>query len=129
MRCPPHPRVGGYADRGRSGATVGFWVTNGPVRASLLVGSTLFIGGDFTYEGPATGHAVALDPASGAARTPFPRIGGTVTAIVSDGSGGWFVGGTLAAWPSVTWRTIAATAASTHPSRPVPGPTQPCRGS
>ncbi len=73
----------------------GFWVTNGPVRASLLVGSTLFIGGDFTYEGPATGHAVALDPSSGAARTPFPRIGGTVTAIVFDGSGGWFVGGTL----------------------------------
>jgi hypothetical protein len=73
----------------------GLWVTNGPVRASLLVGSTLFIGGDFTYEGPATGHAVALDPSSGAARTPFPRIGGTVTAIAPDGSGGWFVGGTL----------------------------------
>src|SRR5215813_12284373 len=73
----------------------GLWVTTGPLRASLLVGSTLFIGGDFTYEGPATGHAVSLDPSTGAARAPFPRIGGTVTAIVSDGAGGWFVGGTL----------------------------------
>jgi hypothetical protein len=32
------------------------------VRASLLVGSTLYIGGDLSYVGASTGHAVALDP-------------------------------------------------------------------
>jgi len=90
-------QTAGAAARGAGAATQqpGFWVTNEPVRASLLVGSTLYVGGDFTYEGPPAGHAVALDPASGAARTPFPRIGGTVTAAAPDGSGGWFAGGTL----------------------------------
>ncbi len=108
----------------------GLWVTNGPVRASLLVGSTLFIGGDFTYEGPATGHAVALDPASGAARTPFPRIGGTVTAIVSDGSGGWFVGGTLTTAGGLNLGDLVhiRSDGSVDPSfapRPGPDPTMP----
>src|ERR1051326_1918368 len=73
----------------------GFWVTNGNVRAEQLVGSTLYVGGDFSYLGPEFGHAVALDPGSGAGRTAFARIGGTVAAVVSDGDGGWFVGGTL----------------------------------
>src|SRR5215467_6701919 len=116
-----------------AGATTmqpGLWITNGPVRASLLVGSTLFIGGDFTYEGPATGHAVALDPASGAARTPFPRIGGTVTAIAPDGSGGWFVGGTLTTAGGLSLGDLVRIRSdgSVDPSfapRPGPDPTMP----
>ena len=108
----------------------GLWVTNGPVRASLPVGSTLYIGGDFTYEGPATGHAVALDPATGAARTPFPRIGGTVTAIVSDGSGGWFAGGTLTTAGGLNLGDLVhiRSDGSVDPSfapRPGPDPTMP----
>ncbi len=108
----------------------GLWVTNGPVRASLLVGSTLFIGGDFTYEGPATGHAVALDPSSGAARAPFPRIGGTVTAIVSDGAGGWFAGGTLTTAGGLSLGDLVhiRSDGSVDPSfapRPGPDPTAP----
>jgi hypothetical protein len=116
--------------RGVAAQQPGLWVTNEPVRASLLVGSTLYIGGDFTYEGPATGHAVALDPATGAARAPFPRIGGTVTAIVSDDAGGWYVGGNLTTAGGLSLGDLVHVLAngSVDPSfapRPGPDPTAP----
>jgi len=72
------------------------WVANGPVYASAVSPDreTLYLGGDFTYLGPVTGGAAALDAGgTGAADFSFPRVNGPVYATAADGSGGWFVGG------------------------------------
>lgn len=70
-----------------------FWVPNSRVRATVLDGHTLYVGGDFTRIGPVTGCGVPLDVASGAPVTEFPVIIGDVACALADGAGGWFIGG------------------------------------
>ena len=53
---------------------------------------TIYIGGDFTIVGPSTGAFVGISSA-GQPLQPFPRVIGAVYATVSDGAGGWFIGG------------------------------------
>jgi trimeric autotransporter adhesin len=69
------------------------WVPNGVVMDVALSGNTLFIGGAFDRIGPPTGGWVGLDPADGARRGDLPRVAGSVFSMISDGSGGWFLGG------------------------------------
>lgn len=72
------------------------WVTNGPVHASAVSPdrTILYLGGEFTYLGPVSGGAAALDAGgTGVADFGFPRVNGPVHAAVADGSGGWFIGG------------------------------------
>src|SRR6185503_9090410 len=71
------------------------WVTNGQVNAVVSNGGTIYIGGDFSRVGPATGSGVALDAGSGAAQQPYPKVVGVVYAVARDGKGGWFVGGSF----------------------------------
>jgi len=73
------------------------WVTNGPVYSIVRDGSTIYIGGDFTQVGPATGAWVAIDSSTGAAQQPYPKVIGTVYAVAPDGSGGWYLGGRFTA--------------------------------
>jgi len=61
---------------------------------------TVYIGGAFSSVGPFTGPAAPIDRTTGlTSRTPnFPAINGSgspVSAIVEDGAGGYFVGGTF----------------------------------
>src|SRR5207249_5646506 len=63
------------------------------VSAEVLSGNTLYIGGSFTHVGPATGGFVPVDTATALPSSGFPKVAGTVYATVSDGSGGWYVGG------------------------------------
>ncbi|MEO5616536.1 MAG: hypothetical protein ABIS67_02085, partial [Candidatus Eisenbacteria bacterium] len=74
-----------------------FYATNGPVDAAVLSGNTLYIGGGFTYVGPATGGGVPIDAASGASAGGFPKVRGEVHAVAPDGSGGWYIGGNFTA--------------------------------
>lgn len=72
----------------------GTWVTNGPVFAMESNATALYLGGNFTYVGPSTGCAVRLQDDGTLATAPaFPKINGTVYAMVSDGAGGWYIGG------------------------------------
>jgi hypothetical protein len=70
------------------------WVTDGDVNTIVPWGNTIYIGGNFAYVGPNTGGWTAID-VGGHASTALPRVDGNVNAMVSDGSGGWFIGGTF----------------------------------
>ena len=71
-------------------------MTDGPVNAIASTNGTVYLGGDFSYVGPRTGPMALFDQASGGllSSTP-PRINGVLKAVVPDGAGGWFVGGTF----------------------------------
>ena len=75
----------------------GLYVTDGTVRTMARAGNTLYIGGAFSTVGPSTGCAVPIDVASGIPVGVFPKVAGTVTAVAADGSGGWYLGGTITA--------------------------------
>ena len=74
-----------------------FWVTDGPVYSQLLSGNTLYIGGQFMHVGPVTGGGVPLSAGTGAAVSGFPKVTGTVQAVIPDGAGGWYIGGAFTA--------------------------------
>ncbi|MCX7049488.1 MAG: hypothetical protein NTX50_28890, partial [Candidatus Sumerlaeota bacterium] len=69
------------------------WAPNGPVLAIARVEDKVYIGGGFDYIGPVTGHGAAVDLASGQVAPAFPEVNGVVYSCVSDGAGGWFIGG------------------------------------
>src|SRR5213078_436787 len=74
-----------------------FWSTNGVVNALAISGNTLYVGGEFTHVGPVTGPGVPIDAATGLPVAGFPAVDGCIYAAVSDGAGGWFVGGSFQA--------------------------------
>ncbi len=84
-----------------------FHVTNGPVHAVALSGNTLYIGGEFTMVGPATGCFVATDATTGAVIPGFPKVNGTIYDMASDGAGGWFIGGIFSRVGSVPRLNLA----------------------
>jgi WD40 repeat protein len=70
--------------------------TNGIVEAVAQSGNHVYIGGLFTLVGPTTGPAVATDRTTGEYDPAMPKVSGSgayVSAVVSDGHGGWYVGG------------------------------------
>ena len=69
------------------------WVTNGTVFSVVRDGGTIYIAGNFSRVGPAMGGGIAIDAATGAALTPYPKVAGHVSVVAPDGSGGWFIGG------------------------------------
>jgi hypothetical protein len=75
------------------------WVTDGEVTTLLVDGDRLFIGGKFSVVGPPSGGGGLLDPHTGFIRRPALRLEyahgnyGSVFAAISDGFGGWFLGG------------------------------------
>src|SRR2546428_163520 len=71
------------------------WVTNGPVSAVVRDGGTIYVGGDFTRVGPATGGGVPLDATTGSLQPFFPKVAGIVRVAIPDGSGGWYIGGSF----------------------------------
>ena len=84
------------------------WVTDGPVDA-VAIGpdGTTYIGGKFGYVGPVTGSGVALDATSGARNVSFPPVHGQVSAAVSDGAGGYYIGGYFTKVGGLTRHDIA----------------------
>ncbi len=72
------------------------WVTNGYVQAEVISGNTLYLGGNFSQVGPATGGWVPVDTAATAAvMLPPPLLAGAVYSALPDGDGGWYIGGSF----------------------------------
>jgi hypothetical protein len=69
------------------------WAPDGPVLAIARMDSTIYLGGSFSYVGPVTGSAALVDNTTAQHNALLPRVDGVVNAIISDGSGGWYVGG------------------------------------
>jgi hypothetical protein len=95
-----------------STADPGLWVPNGPVDALVRVGETLYVGGWFSRLTPASGPFAVVSGAGSGASAGAPEFAGNtlsrssgvcggcpggeqINAIVGDGSGGWFVGGSF----------------------------------
>jgi hypothetical protein len=72
-----------------------FWVPDGPVFAVQPYFDRMIFGGSFQRVGPPTGSAAVTDPASGLLAGPPLGVDGIVGAVVSDGAGGWYLGGTF----------------------------------
>lgn len=59
---------------------------------------TIYLAGDFSNVGPFTGNAIPINSSttSGTLISPYPKVEkGIANSIISDGSGGWFIGGTF----------------------------------
>src|SRR6185312_4773486 len=72
-----------------------FWMPNGPVNAIVATSNTLYLGGDFLFIGPQTGPVAVFDSTSGQLLSKGISVGGVVKAVVPDGAGGWYIGGTF----------------------------------
>jgi len=72
-----------------------WWGTNGRVMDIVTAGGRVYLAGGFDYVGPSTGYGVGVDGSSGNRLSGAPLVDGVVTAAVSDGSGGWFIGGSF----------------------------------
>ena len=68
-------------------------VTNGAVSSIVTNGNISYLGGAFTQIGPATGSGAMYDANTGVRNSKFPKVCGTVNTIISDGKGGWYIGG------------------------------------
>ena len=84
-----------------------FWGTDGEVTSIARVGNIIYLAGSFSNVGPTTGGGVPIDRVSGALRPHFPRVNGIVHAVISDGSGGWFVGGDFTAVDGQSHHNVA----------------------
>lgn len=82
---------------------------NGGVNAIAKVGCVIYVGGDFTSVGVETGGGAALNTSTagfhfGVTHQP---INGPLSAVVSDGAGGWFIGGTFTRVGSAVRNNVA----------------------
>lgn len=69
----------------------------GDVLAMDVVDGVSYLGGEFTGVGANTGGGAAVDPITGVVDRSWPGVSGSVEAVVDDGSGGYFIGGTFSA--------------------------------
>jgi hypothetical protein len=75
----------------------GAYITDGPVNAIARAGGRTYLGGAFTRVGRRSGSGVVLSSYGTDLRVPAEIAGGDVRAAISDGNGGWFIGGTFTA--------------------------------
>lgn len=67
------------------------------VTAVVRVENTLYVGGVFSLVGPNTGSGIPLGYGQGAATEGYAKVNGEILTVVSDGSGGWYIGGDFTA--------------------------------
>jgi hypothetical protein len=72
-----------------------FWIPNGTVNTLGIYNNRLIVGGAFDQVTPVTGSFTAIDSLSALIQHPFPQVNGQVYCMVSDGGGGFYVGGSF----------------------------------
>lgn len=77
------------------------------VNAIARSGNTLYIGGSFATVGPPSGGGVPVDAQEGMPSGSYPKVAGEVATVISDGAGGWFIGGTFAGVGGLPRRNLA----------------------
>jgi Putative Ig domain/FlgD Ig-like domain/Domain of unknown function (DUF5122) beta-propeller len=83
------------------------FITNGTVNAQALSGTTLYLGGSFSFVGPVTGSGVPVDTTTGVAVSEFPKVNGQVNTAIPDGAGGWYIGGSFSLVGGVARSNVA----------------------
>jgi hypothetical protein len=68
---------------------------NGTVYCQKQVGNTLYVGGNFTSVDVNSGSLVGINLANPNVTVPMPKVNGLIYTIVSDGTGGFFIGGSF----------------------------------
>lgn len=69
------------------------WGANENVLDIARSGNTLYIAGSFRSVGETSGGLVPVDAQTGELIRPFPKVAGSVRAMIPDGAGGWYIGG------------------------------------
>ncbi len=67
------------------------------VTAMARSGNTLYVGGAFSHVGPNTGSGIPLEYGRGVAAPNYSKVNGEILAVIADGEGGWFIGGSFTA--------------------------------
>ncbi|MBW7892865.1 MAG: delta-60 repeat domain-containing protein, partial [Chitinophagaceae bacterium] len=82
-------------------------ITDGPVEAVLRDGNTLYLGGKFFGIGPSVPYGASIGIATGKHNPNFVNPNGSVNVVVSDGAGGWYIGGDFTRVGGVTRNHLA----------------------
>lgn len=72
------------------------WViTSGTISVILPdpVNHRIYLGGSFTSMGPNVGFGAPIDDTNAKPIAAYPRVNGAIAAVISDGVGGWYIGG------------------------------------
>lgn len=83
------------------------YVPNNVVRAVAVNNGITYIGGDFTQLGPYTGSGVPISGSTGIPAANYPKVNGQVHAVVADGKGGWYIGGSFTMVGDVALKKLA----------------------
>lgn len=68
-------------------------VTGGQVSSMVRDGNTIYIGGNFWGLGPNVPNGSCISTTTGQPNLNYVKPNDEVTAVVSDGAGGWYIGG------------------------------------
>ncbi|HSC52943.1 MAG TPA: T9SS type A sorting domain-containing protein [Phnomibacter sp.] len=70
-------------------------VAAGRINSIVRSGNTIYMGGGFNYVGPNVPYFASINATTGVAGTTMPKPNGLVNAVVPDGAGGWYIGGSF----------------------------------
>jgi hypothetical protein len=82
------------------------WVTNGGVNAVAEDAAYVYVGGNFTHVGPPTGNGAKMTTLSTDPVLTYCRPNGSIYSVVSDGSGGWYIGGNFTSITTSSTTTV-----------------------
>lgn len=75
-------------------ANYNHWIaTNGSINCLTQDANYIYAGGNFSYVGPPTGCAAKITTANINPDLTYCRPNGFVRTVISDGAGGWYIGG------------------------------------